>query len=130
MLAELDQNVGSIVDSEMTPVFDQVPDVVVREMEVTTQQKLRCVPQCGLKLRDLPPVDLGLELVRVVRVGRRHDMGNAIRSRHLTHGYRRLKRASSVIYTRERMAMDVNHRGLKAWVSMSRLQPTIAELPL
>ena len=110
VLVQLDQQVRGLIDGEAaaTAVY-KLLDVLVGKVKVAAQQKLRRVADPRLQLRNLGLIDFGVEKIAVVTVGSSHQVGDAVRRRHLGHRDRHLECLGAVVNPGQRVAMDIDH---------------------
>ncbi len=116
LVREFHQQVRSSIDREVLGILHADLDVVVREMKVAAQQKLRTLANFFLELGTQLPVEVRVECVAVIAVGRRHQMRHAIRCCDATHRDGHRKRPCTIVNARQRMGVNINHmRAQEVW---------------
>src|ERR1017187_194885 len=109
VVAELDQQVSRSIDGVARRVLNGIGDVLIREVEVTSNAELNAsagsLPQLGKHaFIALPVVDK-----LVVAVRGRNNVPDSIVGGDTTHLGSHLPRAGAVVDVRQYMALDVDH---------------------
>src|SRR5664279_2859049 len=112
VIAELDQQVSRPIDGVARRVLNGIGNVLVREVEVTSNAELNAsagsLPQLGKH------AFIALSVVGkfVVAVRGRHNVPDPILGSDMTHLGSHLPRAGAVVDVRQYMAVNIDHTGV------------------
>src|SRR5579872_1262189 len=108
-LRKLNQQIASAVDRVFRWVLERILNILVRQMEVAAQAQLQAVAHVLPNRLDPLPVLFRIELIRMIRVRRAHNVRDPVRSGQfrLLHGP--IEVPGPVVNSEQQMMVDIDH---------------------
>src|SRR5208337_651029 len=110
LVRKFNQQVRAVVDGEIHRRLDNLLNIVIGEVKITSQKELGSFSHCRLKFCNLLAIDVRIERVNIITMRCGHKMRSAVLGRDLAHGNSVLERLSAVIDFPQRVTMNINHR--------------------